>query len=185
MSTSHSWGQHLRIVAGESVVASSAATFSAVALELPVWAMFIGWIAFFTRGRNLKAGLVNLGCVLIGLALGIGAARLQGALVPYLDAYAISAVVLAITAVALSLARLPVFNNLLGFFLGLVSYFASHWPPAVGSFASLGLAAAIGTTAGFLAHAWAHRVTRQLPAVRGADLTSPVIGDLPSRGETQ
>ncbi|AFT71049.1 hypothetical protein B5T_02781 [Alloalcanivorax dieselolei B5] len=145
-------------------MASLAATFSALALELPIWAMFIGWIAFFTRGLNLKAGLINLGCVLMGLVLGIGAAHLQGALGPHLGAYAISAVVLAITAVALSLARVPVFNNLLGFFLGLVSYFASHLPPTLGSFASLGVAAAIGATAGFLAHTWAHRVNATRPA---------------------
>lgn len=92
------WGKHLKIVLGESVVASSAATFSVMALELPVWAMFVGWIAFFTRGLNLRSGLVNLACVLIGLALG--------------------------------------------------------------TFASLGLAAAIGTTAGFLAHVWQHRVNQ-------------------------
>ena len=158
MAADVSWRSHLRIVAGESVVASSAATLSAVTLELPVWAMFIGWIAFFTRGVSFRAGLVNLGCVLIGLVLGIGAAHLLGAVGPHLGAYAITAVVLAITAVALSLARLPMFNNLLGFFLGLVSYFASHLPPTLGSFASLGLAATIGIAAGFLAHAWAQRV---------------------------
>lgn len=158
MADNHSWGNHLQIVAGESVVASLAATFSVLVLGLPVWAMSIGWIAFFTRGVNFKAGLVNMGCVLIGLALGVGATHLQGALGPYLDAYAISAVVLAITAAALSLARLRVFNNLLGFFLGLVLYFASHLPPTLGSFTSLSLAAAIGVAAGFLAHAWARRV---------------------------
>jgi len=154
------WGKHLKIVLGESVVASSAATFSVMALELPVWAMFVGWIAFFTRGLNLRSGLVNLACVLIGLALGIGAAHLLAALDPLLGAYAITAVVTVITAIALSLARVPVFNNLLGFFLGLVAYFAAHQPPTLGTFASLGLAAAIGTTAGFLAHAWQHRVNQ-------------------------
>lgn len=61
MSASHSWREHLQIVVGESVVASSAATLSAVAQELPVWAMFIGSIAFFTRGVNFKTGLVDLG----------------------------------------------------------------------------------------------------------------------------
>ncbi|WP_339531529.1 DUF1097 domain-containing protein [Pseudomonas mucidolens] len=164
MPTKNAWGKHLRIVAGESVVASSAATVSALVLELPPWAMFIGWIAFFTRGLNFKAGLINLGCVMIGLVLGIGAAHLLGALGPHLEAYAISVVVLAITAVALSLARLPVFNNLLGFFLGLVSYFASHLPPALDSFTRLGLAAAMGTLAGFLAHAWANHVNAVRPS---------------------
>jgi hypothetical protein len=133
-----SMNKHLKIVLGESVVASSAATFSALVLEVPVWAMFVGWLAFFTRGLNLRHGLVNLACVLIGVGLGIGAAHTLAALGPHLGAYAITAVVFAITAVALSLARVPVINNLLGFFLGLVAYFASHLPPSLGTLAQLG-----------------------------------------------
>ncbi|OZI23198.1 hypothetical protein CAL26_06900 [Bordetella genomosp. 9] len=151
-------GRHMKVVLGESIVASSAATVSTLALELPVWAMFVGWIAYFTRGLNLRSGLVNLACVLMGVALGMGAAHGLGALAPLLGDYAISAVVVAVTAVALSLARLPVFNNLLGFFLGLVAYFASHLPPTPTTFASLGLAAALGGVAAFCAHAWQHRV---------------------------
>jgi hypothetical protein len=151
-------GKHMKVVLGESIVASSAATVSTLALELPVWAMFVGWIAYFTRGLNLRSGLVNLACVLMGVALGIGAAHVLAALSPVLGDYAISAVVVAVTAIALSLARLPVFNNLLGFFLGLVAYFASHMPPTPTTFATLGLAAAIGGVAAFSAHAWQHRV---------------------------
>lgn len=82
---------------------------------------------------------------------------------PLLGQYAITAVVMVVTALALSLARMPVLNNLLGFFLGLVVYFASHMPPSPGTFASLGLAAAIGSIAGFLAHEWQRRV-RDSPA---------------------
>lgn len=158
MAANHSWGRQVRIIAGEAAVASSTATFTTLVLELPVWAMFIGWIAFFTRGINFKAGLVNLGCVLIGLILGIGAAHLLEALDPLLGAYAISVVVLVITAAALTLAQLPIFNNLLCFFLGLVSWFAAHLPPTFASFVSLAVADALGIAAGFLAHQWAHRV---------------------------
>jgi hypothetical protein len=150
--------KHLKIVLGESLVASSAATLSAVVLEVPVWAMFVGWLAFFTRGLNLRHGLVNLTCVMIGVGLGIGAAHTLAALGPHLGAYAISAVVFVITVVALSLAKVPVINNLLGFFLGLVTYFASHLPPSLGTLVQLGLAAAVGTAAALLAHAWQGRV---------------------------
>ncbi|ANN66208.1 DUF1097 domain-containing protein [Bordetella bronchialis] len=162
-----SWNKHARIVLGESLVASSAATFSALVLELPVWAMFVGWIAYFTRGLDLRSGLVNLACVLIGLALGMAAAHAMAAFSPLLGAYAITAVVTAITAIALSLARMPVFNNLLGFFLGLVAYFASHMPPSPATFLSLGGAAAIGAAAGFLAHAWQGRVKASRPGTEG------------------
>lgn len=150
-------GKHLKTTLAESVVASSAATFSLLVLELPVWAMFVGWIAYFTRGLNWRAGAINLACVLIGLALGIGAAQLLALMSTALGPFAISAAVMLVTVAALSLAKLPVFNNVLGFFLGLVAYFASHLPPTPTAFAQLGLAAALGSLAGFLAHAWARR----------------------------
>ena len=156
-------GKHLKIVLGESVVASSAATLSAMVLEVPVWAMFVGWLAFFTRGLNLRHGLVNLACVLVGVGLGIGAAHTLGALGPHLGAYALTAVVFMITGIALTLAKAPVFNNLLGFFLGLVAYFASHLPPSLGTLLQLGLAAAVGATAALLAHAWQKWVNTARP----------------------
>lgn len=149
----HGFSQHLKVLLGESVIASSAATVGVLAFEVPVWAMFIGWISFFTRGLNLKQGTINLACVLVGVLLGIGAAHAMGALAPRLGDYAITAVVFAITLITLSLARLAVVNNLLGFFLGLVTYFASHQPPSVSTFAMLALAATLGAAAAYLAHA--------------------------------
>ena len=154
----NAFSTHLKVVIGESVIASSAATLSVMAFEVPVWAMFVGWISFFTRGLSLKQGAINLACVLIGVTLGIGAAHAMAALTPILGSYAISAVVFAITVVALSLAKAPVFNNLLGFFLGLVAYFASHQPPSITTFGMLALAVTLGATAAFLAHSLQTRV---------------------------
>lgn len=157
---SNAFSTHLKVVIGESVIASSAATLSVMAFEVPVWAMFVGWISFFTRGLNLKQGAVNLACVLIGIILGIAAAQAVAISTPLLGSYAISAVVFAITIIALSLARAPVFNNLLGFFLGLVAYFASHQPPSFTAFGMLALAATVGATAAFLAHSLQKRIQR-------------------------
>ncbi len=98
--------------------------------------------------------------MLIGVALGIGAAIAMAALTPLLGSYTLSAVVFAITGVALSLARAPAFNNLLGFFLGLVAYFASHQPPSLGAFTMLATAATLGTMAAFIAHSWQQRIQR-------------------------
>lgn len=156
---------HMKVVVGEAVIASSAATFSAVLLEAPVWAMFVGWISFFTRGLvNLKQGAINLACVLIGLVLGMGAAHALAVLTPLLGEYAVSAVVFVITGAVLSLAKAPVFNNLLGFFLGLVAYFAYHQPPSVSKFALLAVAATLGATAAFLAHALQARIRARAAA---------------------
>lgn len=149
---------HMKVVCGEAVIASSAATIGSVALEVPVWAMFVGWISYFTRGLNGKQGVINLIRVVMGVALGIGAAHALAVLTPHLGDYAISAVVLVVTGIALSLAKVPVFNNLLGYFLGLVAYFASHQPPALSSFAMLAMAATLGAIAAFLAHGLQKRV---------------------------
>lgn len=150
--TNLSFFTHSKVVIGEAVIASVAATLSLLVFDIPVWAMFVGWISFFTRGLNLKQGVINLACVFIGVTLGIGAAHALAALAPVLGSYAISAVVFAITVIALSLAKAPVFNNLLCIFLGLVAYFALHQPPSISTFGVLALAATLGATAALLAH---------------------------------
>jgi len=150
--TGKAFSSHIKVVIGESVIASSAATLSVLAFEIPVWAMFVGWISFFTRGLNLQQGIINVACVLIGVMLGIAAAHGLAALTPYLDTYAISAVVFAITIIALSLAKAPAVNNLPAIFLGLVAYFALHQPPSMATFGTLTLATTLGAIAAFLAH---------------------------------
>jgi len=157
---SNSTSTQLKVVIGEAVIASSAATLSIAAFDVPVWAMFVGWISFFTRGLNLKQGVINLVCVLIGFSLGMGAAYAMTILTPLLGSYAISAVVFVVTGIALSLAKAPMFNNLLGFFLGLVAYFASHQPPSLSTFTMLTVAATLGATAACLAHALQMHIRR-------------------------
>ncbi len=157
----NAFATNAKVILGESVVASSAATISVMLLDVPVWAMFVGWISFFTRGLTLRQGLINFACLLMGVTLGIGAAHALAALTPHLGAYAITGVVFAITIIALSLAKAPVFNNLLCFFLGLVAYFAFHQPPTLTTFATLSLAAAVGVAAAFLAHSLQKLIQRR------------------------
>lgn len=152
--------REFKITLGESAVATCAAAISALVLEVPVWATFVGWISYFTRGVNLRQGLINLACVLIGLGLGSAAGAATHALTPHLGPIAVTAVVFAVSVVVLSLRHLPMFNNLLGFFLGLVAFFASHQPPSWGAFADLGMAAAVGTTAAWIAVALQRRALR-------------------------
>jgi len=140
----------LKAILGESVLACLAATLC-VLLGIPVSAMFIGWIAFFTRGITARDGLINLGCLLIGLAIGIAAGTASELLAPHLGALTITPVALLITVVVLSLRGLPVFNNLLSLFLGVVSFFASHLGTTLATFLELSLACALGVLAGLLA----------------------------------
>ena len=141
----------LKITATEAVAAALAAGV-AVSCELPIWAMFLGWNAYFTRGSGLRSGAVNLGCVLIGLCLGMAAhATLSTWSNPGLAGTMAS--VFVVTWVVLSLRFLPKFNNVPAFFLGLVSYFASRLEPGWSALSVLGGATLLGTAAGWLTSA--------------------------------
>ncbi|VVN71667.1 DUF1097 domain-containing protein [Pseudomonas fluorescens] len=140
-----------KAIFGESIVACIAATLCAMFLNVPVWAMFIGWIAFFTRGITTRDWAINMICVFIGLVIGIVAGLAGAALEPALGTWSITPVVLMVTMVVLCLQVLPVINNVLAFFLGLVCFFASQLPPTLDTFVELGTASALGVTAGLMA----------------------------------
>lgn len=150
MSQSMSMNQ-FKAILGESIVACLAATVCALLIDGPVWAMFIGWIAFFTRGITARDGAINLACVLIGLAIGIAAGVAGVALAPHLGAWSIAPLVLVVTLIVLSLQVLPLVNNVLASFLGLVSYFASQLPATLDTFVELSTASTLGVFAGLLA----------------------------------
>src|SRR5262245_54844734 len=107
----------LKITATEAVAAALAAGVAA-SFELPIWAMFLGWNAYFTRGAGLKSGVVNLGCVLIGLSVGMSAHALSSAWSKHPGVAELMASVFVVTWVVLSLRFLPKFNNVPAFFLG-------------------------------------------------------------------
>lgn len=139
-----------------TVVAAVTASFAAaasLALSLPVWAMFIGWIAFFSRGLTSRSTVENIGCVWLGLCIGLLAALSISQLVPSLGlGLALPAVVFVVALVVVTLRGLPVLNNLLGYFLGLVAWFAAHPEPSLaGLFPLLGVTA-IGSVAGWISH---------------------------------
>lgn len=142
-----SLNQKLIAVVREATIATAAATLCTLVLQVPVWAMFIGWIAFFTRGMTTKDGVINLLTVWIGIAIGIAAGQLTSVLTPLTGEGTLSLVVFVVALVVLSLRYMPVINNLLGLFLGLVSFFASHQPPKFETFFTLALAATVGIVA--------------------------------------
>lgn len=141
---------------GMTVIAAltaAAAAASAMTLSLPVWAMFIGWIAFYTRGFSAKSGIENVGCVGMGLVFGLSAALTISGLAPMLGLNLALPIVVFITAlIVVSLRGLPLMNNLLCYFLGLVSWFAAHLEPSFQSLLLLFSASVIGTVAGLVSH---------------------------------
>lgn len=152
--SSHKTTPH-RFLATTLIAAATAAAASAasLALGLPVWAMFIGWIAFFTRGLSTRSAFENISCVALGLIIGACAALS----IPVLAAMvgpgaALPLVVFVVALLVVSLRGIPVMNNLLGYFLGLVAWFAAHMEPSFDSLAMLLIASSIGTLAGWVSH---------------------------------
>lgn len=145
-----------RAFAAATVIAAVTAALAAAAslhLSLPVWAMFIGWIAFFTRIGDVRTAAENLACVGLGVMIGAVAAST----IPFMTAItgpmiALPMVVFVVALVVVALRGLPVMNNLLGYFLGLVAWFAGHLEPSLEGIASLIGATAVGSAAGWVSH---------------------------------
>jgi len=136
-----------------AAMSASLAAAASLALSLPVWAMFVGWIAFFSRGLTTRSTFENLGCVWLGLCIGALAALSISLLAPSLGlGLALPTVVFAVALVVVALRGLPVLNNLLGYFLGLVAWFAGHLEPSLEGLSLLASASAIGALAGWISH---------------------------------
>lgn len=138
---------HVSYTAIAATIAAIAAATSA-ALQLPIWAMFIGWVAFFTQGLNIKHTITNLICVWLGITIGMIAGISLNIVGPTLGAGALPFVVFMVGMLVVSLRSVPKINNLLCYFLGLVSFFASHYAPSMDSFFMLAGAASIGAFGG-------------------------------------
>lgn len=149
MTTVNSKFMGLTLIA--AVVASIAATTSA-GLGWPVWAMFMGWVAFFTGEHSARGAARSYACLAIGIAIGNLAAMGVGALMPHIDYLAFGVVVFIVATVVVSLRAVPVLNNIAAYFLGLITFFAAHLPPSLLAFGELAAVSALGAAAALVAH---------------------------------
>ncbi|MBB4840909.1 hypothetical protein HNP52_004006 [Sphingomonas kyeonggiensis] len=137
-----------------TLIASAAAALASagsLVLALPVWAMFIGLIAFYTRVLDTRSAIENLACTGIGLATGVVASvALAHVGLSTGIMIALPAVVFAVAILVVSLRGLPMLNNVPAYFLGLVAWFAGHLEPSLESVAELFGANAIGVIAGWV-----------------------------------
>jgi hypothetical protein len=119
-------------------------TFATIAVALPAWAMFLGWVGYSTSGQTTREGVANLISFLLGLALGALTSLVIGLLTPLLGSAATPLAIFGDVLLVLSLRALPPINNPLAYFLGLISFFASAQAPSVSLLAVLAAAAVIG-----------------------------------------
>ncbi|MBJ7537116.1 DUF1097 domain-containing protein [Marinomonas transparens] len=141
-------GKYILISAVAAIMATIAATVSN-GLGWPVWAMFIGWVAFFFGKSSLSGAAATFGCLAIGLVLGNVAGICIGLLAPKAGFWAISPVVFVVATVVVSLRGVPVLNNIPAYFLGLITFFAAYLPLGVSATVSLILPTALGVVAAF------------------------------------
>lgn len=145
-------GKFILWTAIASVVAAFAAWLSA-ALNLEVWVMFAGFIAWFARPTSVKNSSAAMLCLWLGIAIGAVSHIMTGALVPLLDHIALPAVVFLVAILIVGLRTHGILGNMLAWFLGMVTYFAAELDLAVASFVHLAIATGIGGLAGYTCQA--------------------------------
>jgi len=96
----------------------------------------------------------------LGLALGIGASLAIAALMPKFGVASIPIAVFIVATIVMSLRVVPIANNILSYFLGLIGYFASRQEAALSSFVELGATFALGSFAAWIANAIQSRLIR-------------------------
>lgn len=141
-----------------AALTAAMAAQTSLLLALPPWAMFMGWVAYFTRRPSAAEGFQSWVCTLFGLCLGAVATLAMGLLGPVLGGVAFPLVVLCVALVVISTRGLPFLNNLLSYFIGLITFFAAHLEPELSTIARLGSATAIGAVAGWVVQAVEKRV---------------------------
>jgi hypothetical protein len=136
-----------------AAVVAALASWSSAALALEVWAMFAGFIAWFTRPASPRDGVYSMICLFLGIALGAAAHVATEALAPSLGALALPLVVFVVGLVIVGLRTTRVVDNMLAWFIGLVTFFAAEVAIASGPLLELASACAIGGFAGWACQA--------------------------------
>ena len=139
-----------------AVVAAGAAWCSAT-LKFEVWVMFAGFIAWFSRPASSWDGASAMVCLWLGLGMGGGSFVATGALVPAMGMFALPFVVFVVALIIVGLRTTRFFNNMLAWFLGMVTFSAAHMKPSDEALLHLGSASLIGGLAGWLCHTLTRR----------------------------
>jgi hypothetical protein len=153
--------------AAAALIAAIAATLCIV-IGVPIWAMFLGWAAFDSRGHAPHEGIASLACLALGIAIGLLASAGLSELRPISGAAAEPLIVLVVTLLVVSLRAAPRVNNVIAYFLGLTGVFASNAEPALGPFVELCVAGGLGGLAGWLTRLSQAWIARRWPQVHTA-----------------
>jgi len=157
----------MKNILGLAIVALVAAVSSVICARLgvPVWAMFIGWIAFVAGGMSARTAAPTFVCAIFGVILGfIGAMIIGGGAAAMGADLALLVGVFVIVFAALLGQFLPFANLVVCYFIGMTTFFASGLPPELSTGILLGSGLLIGILSGLLAVTVSGLVTRENPA---------------------
>lgn len=149
-------GRFVTYTAIAAVVAATAA-YTSTALGLEAWVMFAGWVAWFTRPTSVRLGVHAVICLWLGMALAVAGHTIVGLATPFLGAAALPLAVLVLASVAVGLRTTPVVNNMLAWFVGLVTFFAAEPEHMLPGLLTLIAGTALGAVAGFTCQRLQHR----------------------------
>lgn len=139
---------------GLVIVALVAAISSVICarLEVPVWVMFIGWIAFVAGGMSAKTAAPAFVCAVLGVMLGFaGALIISNAAAGIGADLALLVGVFVIVFAALLAQYVPFASLVVCYFIGMTTFFASGLPPASSSALVLCAGLLIGVLSGLVA----------------------------------
>jgi hypothetical protein len=136
-----------------AAVIAALAAWGSAALALEVWVMFAGFIAWFTRPTSMREGVYSMVCLWLGIALAAVAHLATQTLTASIGALALPLVVFVVGSLIVGLRTTSVVNNMLAWFLGLITFFAAEFEISLDAFLHLGAASAIGGFAGWACQA--------------------------------
>ncbi len=142
------------IIAG---IVAAVAAFGSVLLSLEPWAMFAGWVAWFTRPTSTTQGVYAIICLWLGMVLAVLGLFSVETFSPLVGPAALPLTVFVLAIVAVGLRTAPVVNNVLAWFVGLVTFYAAEPEAVLPGLLALVAATAIGALAGFVCQALQRR----------------------------
>ena len=131
-----------------ALIAAFAATII-VYLSLPLWVMFIGLIGYSTSSGSTRDTIISGICMSLGFLLGVITVSIVEIMNEIIGGASISIAVFIIALLVVSLRKFTWLGNVVSWFLGLVTLFASHSASLNLSFLSILLTILFGLTVGY------------------------------------
>lgn len=120
-------------------------------LGIPVWVMFIGWIAFVAGGMSAKTAAPAFVCAVLGVIFGFVGAWIIGNAGGLGQDMALLLGVFVIVSVAVAAQGLPFANLVVCYFIGMTTFFASGLAPEVSTAVLLSSGLLAGVASGLIA----------------------------------